>query len=104
MRCYLMKGGHIVSVEELPADASEEEAVYRSWLVFEGRLEFWDDRDDFEVFFAQRLRLPAERTAPGLRDRTFALSRPTLSLRMLNLTKSHYHRGPVACRSDNFCR
>ena len=46
---YLMKGGHIVSVEELLADASDEEAVYRSWLVFEGRLEFWDDSDDFEV-------------------------------------------------------
>jgi hypothetical protein len=41
---------HIVSVEELPTDSSDdEEAVNQSWLVFEGRLEFWDDLDDFEV-------------------------------------------------------
>jgi hypothetical protein len=49
MRCYLMNGGHIVSIEELPADASDEEAVYRSWLVFEGRLQSWVHLDDFEV-------------------------------------------------------
>ena len=49
MQCYLMKGGRIVSVEELPTDLSDEEAVNQSWLVFEGRLKFWDDLDDFEV-------------------------------------------------------
>ncbi len=49
MRCNLMKGGHIVSVEKLPADASDEEAVHRCWLMFEGRLEFGDNLDDFEV-------------------------------------------------------
>ena len=49
MQCYLMKGGHIVSIEELPTDLSDEEAVNQSWLVFEGRLKFWDDLDDFEV-------------------------------------------------------
>ena len=49
MKCYLMKGGRIVSVEELATDLSDEEAVNQSWLVFEGRLKFWDDLDDFEV-------------------------------------------------------
>jgi hypothetical protein len=29
--------------------ASDEEALYRSWSVFEGRLEFGDNLDDFEV-------------------------------------------------------
>ena len=48
MRCYLMKGGHIVSVEKLPTDLSDEEAVNQSWSVFEGRLEFYD-LNDFEV-------------------------------------------------------
>jgi hypothetical protein len=48
MQCYLMKRGHIVSVEKLPTDSSDE-AVNQSWLVFEGRLEFWGDVDDFEV-------------------------------------------------------
>ena len=49
MQCYLMKGGNIVSVEELPTDLSDEEAVNQSWLVFEGKLEFSGDLDDFEV-------------------------------------------------------
>ena len=49
MQCYLMKGGHIVSVEELPTDSSDDEVVNQSWLVFEGRLEFRGDVDDFEV-------------------------------------------------------
>ncbi len=44
-----MKGGHIVSVEELPTDSSDDEVVNQSWLVFEGRLEFRGDVDDFEV-------------------------------------------------------
>ena len=48
MQCYLMKCGHIVSVEELPTD-SFEEAVNQSWLAFEGRLEYLGDVDDFEV-------------------------------------------------------
>ncbi len=48
MQCYLMKGGHIVSVEELLTDLSEE-AVNQSWLVFEARLEYFGDLDDFEI-------------------------------------------------------
>src|SRR5208337_2040390 len=35
--------------EELSTDSSDDEAVNQSWLVFEGRLEFWADVDDFEV-------------------------------------------------------
>ena len=53
MKCYLMKGGHIVSVEELPTD-SDEEAVNQSWSAFEGRLEYVDDLDDFEVWQGAR--------------------------------------------------
>ena len=40
MRCHF---GHIVSVKELPADLSDEEAVEQCRLVFENRLEYVDD-------------------------------------------------------------
>ena len=48
MQCYLMRGGQVVSVEELPTDSSEE-AVNQSWLAFEARLKYLGDLDDFEV-------------------------------------------------------
>jgi hypothetical protein len=54
MQCYLMKGGHIVSVEELSTDSSDDEAVNQSWLAFERRLKFWGDVDDFEVRLSGR--------------------------------------------------
>jgi hypothetical protein len=47
MRCYLMKGGHIVSIRELPADLSDEEAVEQGRLAFEAGREHLDD---FEVW------------------------------------------------------
>ncbi len=51
MRCYLMKGGHIALVKELPADLSDEEAVEQCRVAFEGRLEH---TDDFEVWRGAR--------------------------------------------------
>jgi len=47
MQCYLMKGGHIVLVKELPTFLSDEEAIERSRLAFADRLDCFDD---FEVW------------------------------------------------------
>ena len=51
MHCYLMKGGHIALVKELPADLSDEEAVEECRLAFECRGEY---ADDFEVWRGAR--------------------------------------------------
>ncbi len=51
MRCYLMKSGHIMSVKELPADLSDQEAVEQCRLAFESKPEFFDD---FEVWRLDR--------------------------------------------------
>jgi len=47
-----------------------------------------------------QLRLLAER----LVYRRELEARREAIIRSISLTKSHYHRGPVARRSDNFCR
>ena len=51
MQCYLMKGGHIVSIKELPTLLADEEAVEQCRLAFEGRPEYLDD---FEVWHRAR--------------------------------------------------
>ena len=51
MQCYLMKGGHIVSINELPTQLADEEAVEQCRLAFEGRPEYLDD---FEVWQGAR--------------------------------------------------
>jgi hypothetical protein len=42
-----MKGGHIVLIQDLPSNLSDEEAVERSRLAFVDRLDYFDD---FEVW------------------------------------------------------
>ena len=48
MRCYLMRGGHIFAVEELPADLSDYEAIEKAMATFRQRgdqvdgIELWD--------------------------------------------------------------
>jgi hypothetical protein len=51
MRCYLMKGGHILSAKELSLTLSDEEAVEQCRLVFESKPEAFDD---FEVWLRER--------------------------------------------------
>jgi len=51
MQCYLMKGGHIALIKELPIDLSDEEAVEQCRLAFAGRVE---GADDFEVWRGAR--------------------------------------------------
>ncbi len=51
MQCYLMKGGHIALIKELPIDLSDEEAVEQFRLAFAGRVE---GADDFEVWWGAR--------------------------------------------------
>ena len=51
MRCYLMKGGHIATVKELPPDLLDEEAIEQCGLLFETSLAQFDD---FEVWYHMR--------------------------------------------------
>ena len=51
MRCFLLRGGHIVAVKELSTDLSEEEAIEQCRSAFENSLEYSDSPfDDFEVW------------------------------------------------------
>ena len=47
MRCYLMKDGHIVSVEDLPTDLSDQVAVEQDRLAFESKPKSFHD---FEIW------------------------------------------------------
>jgi len=47
MRCFLMSGGHIVSVKVLSTDLSDEEAIEQCRLEFENSRQYLDD---FEVW------------------------------------------------------
>jgi hypothetical protein len=47
MRCFLMRGGHIVSVRELSTVLSDEEAIEQCRLEFEKSRQYFDD---FEVW------------------------------------------------------
>ena len=51
MRCFLLRGGHIVAVKELSTDLSDEEAIEQCRLAFENGLQYSDNPfDDFEVW------------------------------------------------------
>src|SRR5271166_5336515 len=53
MRCFLLRGGHIVAVKELSTDLSDEEAIEQCRLTFENSLQSFDNSqyfDDFEVW------------------------------------------------------
>jgi len=46
MRCYLMRGGHIVAVKEFPG-LSDQDAIEQGRLLFE---EHSEEYDDFEIW------------------------------------------------------
>lgn len=52
MRCYLMRGGHIVSVEMLPG-LSDQEAIEQSHRIFAERAE--NQYDGFELWDMARV-------------------------------------------------
>ncbi len=61
MRCYLMKGGHIVNVELLPG-LSDQEAIEKSHILFSNMPE--ERYDGFELWEGARFILRHERQEP----------------------------------------
>lgn len=53
MRCYLMRDGHIVSVEAVPG-LPDDETVKRAWEIFEEKQKSGFKYDGFEVWELSR--------------------------------------------------
>jgi hypothetical protein len=54
LRCYFMRGGHIVSVEAIPG-LSDQKTIEKAWDLFSQKLKDNFDFDGFEVWELSRM-------------------------------------------------